>query len=169
VTSRGSFRTYKQRGEWAELLFMAQAAERGFNVSKPWGDSARYDVSVELNGRFLRVQIKSTSAPRGDAGYICTLKRTGIAYYTVEDVDFFAIYVVPEKVWYILPASIVLRLRSNIRLAPGNKGQKYEPFMEAWNLFRGAPIPALSRLPRVYHSTPGRRPHRKRAVLEAKF
>ena len=59
MTSPGNFKTYKQRGEWVELLFMTEAAQRGFNVSKPWGDSARYDISVEANGRFLRVQVKS--------------------------------------------------------------------------------------------------------------
>ena len=40
-------RDYKRRGEWVELIFMMRAAELEFNVSKPWGDSSRYDVSVE--------------------------------------------------------------------------------------------------------------------------
>jgi hypothetical protein len=29
----------KQRGEWAEMKFMARAAEHGLPGSKPWGDS----------------------------------------------------------------------------------------------------------------------------------
>ena len=37
----------KERGEWAELCFMARAAELGLKVSKPYGDSASYDVGVE--------------------------------------------------------------------------------------------------------------------------
>ena len=45
----------KHRGEWTELVFMTRVIERGFSVSKPWGDSARYDVAVERCGRFLRV------------------------------------------------------------------------------------------------------------------
>ena len=40
----------KHRGEWTELNFMSRVTERGFNVSKPWGDSARYDVAVERGG-----------------------------------------------------------------------------------------------------------------------
>ncbi|MBZ5678629.1 MAG: hypothetical protein LAO24_00840 [Acidobacteriia bacterium] len=40
---------------------MTRAAERGFNVSRPWGDTARYDVSIEREARFLRVQVKSAS------------------------------------------------------------------------------------------------------------
>src|ERR1035441_190920 len=43
----------KHRGEWAELNFMARVTERGFNVSKPWGDSTRYDVAVQRHGHLL--------------------------------------------------------------------------------------------------------------------
>ena len=56
MKEKGKFATYKRRGEWVELIFMMRAAELGFNVSKPWGDSNRYDVSVEDEGRFRRVQ-----------------------------------------------------------------------------------------------------------------
>jgi hypothetical protein len=131
-----SFSTYKRRGEWVELIFMMRAAELEFNVSKPWGDSSRYDVSVEDGGRFRRVQVKSTDVARGDGGYICYLKRTGIRYYRIEDVDFFAIYVLAKKTWFILPARVVLRLKSNIRVAPGMKTQKYARYEEAWHLLR---------------------------------
>jgi hypothetical protein len=50
----------KLRGEWAELRFMTRAAERGLMISKPWGDSARYDLMIEHHGRVLRIQVKST-------------------------------------------------------------------------------------------------------------
>ena len=133
---KGNFATYKRRGEWVELIFMMKAAELEFNVSKPWGDSSRYDVSVEDGGRFRRVQVKSTDVPRGDGGYICYLKRTGIRYYRIEEVDFFAIYVLEKKTWFILPARVVLRLKSNIRVAPGMKEQKYARYEEAWHLLR---------------------------------
>ncbi len=116
---------------------MTRAAEQGYSVSKPFGDSTRYDVSVENEGRFRRVQVKSTSSSRGELGFICTLKRTGIHYYRLDEVDFFAIYVLPEKVWYILPARVVLRLVSNIRLAPRDKTQKYTAYIEAWHLLGG--------------------------------
>lgn len=46
----------KQRGEWAELCFMARAAGRGLSVTRPHGDSASYDVGIEHNGRYVRVQ-----------------------------------------------------------------------------------------------------------------
>src|ERR1019366_266667 len=122
----------KHRGEWTELNFMSRVTERGFNVSKPWGDSTRYDFAVERRGRFLRVQVKPTIA-RQDGGYIVTIK-SGYHYYTSHQVDFFAVYVIPEDVWYILPAKIITILRSNFLLAPRRPHQKYEPYKEAWHL-----------------------------------
>ena len=50
----------KERGEWAELCFMAKAKGIGMAVLKPYGESGPYDVAVENGGRILRVQVKST-------------------------------------------------------------------------------------------------------------
>ena len=122
----------KHRGEWTELVFMSRITERGFNVSKPWGDSSRYDCSVERGGRFLRVQVKSTIA-RQFNGYIVTIKCRR-RYYTHHQVDFFAVYVIPEDVWYILPAKIITILRSNFLLSPRSQRQKYAAYKEAWHL-----------------------------------
>ena len=47
----------KLRGEWAELCFMVRAVEKGYQVSKPWGETARYDFAVERDGHFVRVQV----------------------------------------------------------------------------------------------------------------
>ena len=55
----------KARGEWAELRFMTRASELGLRVTKPWGDNAPYDLAIEANGRFLRVQVKGTRFRRG--------------------------------------------------------------------------------------------------------
>jgi hypothetical protein len=54
----------KKRGEWAELKFMAAAAEQGLCVTKPWGETAQYDFVVEHKARFVRVQVKSRGVQR---------------------------------------------------------------------------------------------------------
>lgn len=54
---------WKERGEWAELCFMARAAGLGMATAKPYGDSRQYDVLVEAGGRIWRVQVKSTFVP----------------------------------------------------------------------------------------------------------
>jgi hypothetical protein len=126
-----------KRGEWVEAKFLARAQEAGLNVSRPWGGSSRYDFAIEQGGRFRRVQVKSTMNRNHD-GYVCTLKTYGGRGYTPEEVDFFAIYVVPEELWYIIPATVAGEHRRNFFLAPARKNSKYERFREAWGLLTEA-------------------------------
>ena len=50
----------KKRGEWVELKFMAEAAERDLPASKPLGDSENFDVVVGRPGKFVGAQVKGT-------------------------------------------------------------------------------------------------------------
>jgi PD-(D/E)XK endonuclease len=127
-------KTNKQLGEWAELCFMARAADRGLNVSKPHGDSASYDVGVEQNGRFLRIQVKSTTFRR-KGSYTCNILGAKRERYGPGQLDFFAVYLVPIDLWYIIPFELVAENLS-LNLTP-RKGHKFAQYMEAWNLLRG--------------------------------
>jgi hypothetical protein len=140
---RGKFATYKQRGEWVELLFMTHAAERGFNVAKPWGDSARYDVSLEHNGRFLRVQVKCTDRWNGSA-YSCLLHAAHQHAYTAAQIDYFAIYIVPDNIWYFFPAKKLIG-KTAVVLAPHKKTHKNEAHREAWYLLQSRSQPRPER------------------------
>jgi len=133
-----SIKEPKQRGEWAELRFMARASEHGLSISKPWGDSSRYDVIVGHAGKFLRVQVKST---------VCR-KRNSYAYhvngraYTSEQIDFLAIYIIPKNIWYIFPVEVISKCTRNLILSPHMKVSKHGPYIEAWHLLRGEkPVP----------------------------
>jgi PD-(D/E)XK nuclease superfamily protein len=129
-----NFRNHKERGEWTELQFMARTQELGFRVNKPYGDSAPYDVAVEEGGRFQRVQVKCTDH-YAEYAYRSVF-HSNDRRYTKEEVDFFAIYIIPEKVWYIFPAEVLIRLRFSVRLNPRNPKQKYARYLEAWGLLR---------------------------------
>jgi hypothetical protein len=137
------FRNFKERGEWVELQFMAQALRKKLRVSKPWGDSGSYDVGIEHRGRLLRVQVKSTSYRLG-SGYQCACQPNAKSKrYTTRKVDFFAAYIVPEDVWYIIPAAVVLKTKScDIMLCPVQRMRRdsylYEHYREAWHLLRSA-------------------------------
>ncbi len=124
----------KRRGEWVELQFMARAAHHGLTVSKPWGDSARYDFIIEDRGRFARVQVKSTmNYFRGHYQcHCCTGTRKA---YTANDIDFMAFYIIPEDVWYIVPVA-ECPANYSARLNPRSPGNKYFPYLEAWHLLR---------------------------------
>jgi hypothetical protein len=136
------FRTFKERGEWVELRFMTEAVEHGFRVSKPWGDSSAYDVGIESGSRVLRVQVKSTDC-RTEFGYLCQFKpNCHTQPYTLEQVDFFAAYVIPANVWYVIPAVVLLRgqQKKALTLLPVKPRHpdryKYECYREAWVLLR---------------------------------
>jgi hypothetical protein len=122
---------HKQRGQWAEARFMASACEHGLSVSKPWGDTSRYDFAIELKGRFLRIQVKSTMC-RNDRYYICSFRTVGP--YKESQVDYFAVYVIPEDPWYIFPAAVIIRIKGNLLLASHRSKHKYERYREAWNI-----------------------------------
>lgn len=131
----GDMKNRKRRGEWAELRFMADAAQRGLRVSKPWGDSEHYDVGVEHNGQYQRVQIKSVLHRVGPA-YRCSIRTSSLAHpYKLSEVDFFAVYLIPEGIWYILPAHVVLvGDNRTLSLTPSRPGRRYESYKEAWHL-----------------------------------
>jgi len=141
------FRNFKERGEWVELLFMAWALQKGLKVSKPWGDSGAYDVGIEYKGRLLRIQVKSSSYRLAN-GYLCGFRpNQRRKRYARRKVDFFAAYIVPEGVWYIIPASIVLKTKSSdVMLCPvqpmRRDAYKYEVYREAWKLLRNGKIRA---------------------------
>lgn len=128
----------KKRGEWVELLFLARAAALGLTVCKPWGDSARYDFILDCGLALFRVQVKSTSQRRG-AAFLAGIDsrppgRRRPCPYTSRQVDFFAVYIIPEDVWYILPLQRLTRARTSLFLNPSDPRNRYSPFLEAWHL-----------------------------------
>jgi hypothetical protein len=136
------FSTFKQRGEWVELLFMAMAARHGLIISRPWGETQAYDVGIEHKSTFLRVQVKSTTH-RSGGGYRCMFRpRHRLTQtYTLNQLDLFAAYVIPLDAWYLIPAALLLGTRRRTMAAlspvvtPAKKASyRYECYREAWNL-----------------------------------
>jgi len=125
----------KRRGEWAESVFMARAAENGLRVSKPLGDSDTFDCVVGRPGKFVVVQVKCTMAEgeRGK-GYECSV-RSNNKIYPAGAFDFLVAYVIPEDAWYIVPAKLI---RGQQTICLSSPRGKYEEYREAWHLLREA-------------------------------
>ena len=115
-------------------VYDARAAEHGLQVTKPWGETARYDFAVEHEARFVRVQVKSTMFREHD-GYSCTVRGCR-GPYVGDPFDFVAAYLIPEDVWYIIPAG-KFEGQGSIGLYPRLKKSKYGRYKEAWHLLRG--------------------------------
>jgi hypothetical protein len=130
------FRNKAEQGEWAEIRFVARAAEQRFRVSKPWGNTAPYDLMVERDGLVYRVQVKSSMRrPRGGA-YPCHMPQGKRLVHVLEEIDYVAAYLIPLDLWYIIPAGVVALRKGSIWLAPWRRQSKYERYLEAWHLLR---------------------------------
>jgi hypothetical protein len=133
-----SHRYTKRRGEIGEAAFLSKAASMGFGVAKPWGDSDRYDLIVDVAGRLLKVQVKSAhrvcAQPGG--GYHIRAHPHQRTPYTADEIDLLVAYIVPEDIWYIFPPSAFVNMKS-LRLFPGckQKVSKFEQYREAWHQF----------------------------------
>jgi hypothetical protein len=135
------FKNFKERGEWVEARFIADAMRHGYKVLKPWGDSQPYDVALAFGNRIVRVQVKSTSCRTG-TGYFCQFKPNYFSDpYTLDQLDFFAACVIPRDTWYLIPARIILGGPTNKQglmlhpMQPLKKDRyRYESYREAWPL-----------------------------------
>ena len=127
----------KERGEWAESVFIARASEEGLPASKPWGDSRSFDCVVGRPGKFVAVQVKCTvfKNPEGE-GYICSTCSSHKPYRPGA-FNYLAAYVIPEDAWYIIPAKEIRGMKS-ISLCTVGGEAKYEQYREAWHLLRKA-------------------------------
>src|SRR5258707_15832445 len=113
----------KERGGWAELCFMAWVAGLGMGVSKPYGDSARYDVGVESGGRILRVQVKATIYCRRGGENSLNVMGPQRRKYEAGTVDLFAVYLIPLDEGYLIPYKVMGKKKLSLHFTPASKRQ----------------------------------------------
>jgi hypothetical protein len=124
--------TCKRQGEVAEAAFLSKATELGFDVAKPWGDSAQFDFIVHSGPRCWRVQVKSTGQ-RNMRGY--GVKGTGNRVpYTRKDIDFLVAYIVSENIWYVMPIEAIQGVAKPWFNPRPNSKSRFEIYREAWCL-----------------------------------
>lgn len=135
------FKTFKERGEWVEAQFIAEALRHGHNVLKPWGDTRSFDVALAFGDRILRIQVKSTSC-RSGTGYFCQFKPHHLRKedYNLTQLDLFAAYIIPVNAWYFIPAAVLLGPEGKYGImlypvVPLKKDRyRYEAYKDAWPL-----------------------------------
>jgi hypothetical protein len=131
----------KRTGEHSEIAFLYRSDQRQFAISKPFGDSERYDFILDNRPRPVvtlnRIQVKCTECLRAGA-YETRATYTvgkGRAVYTKRDIDFIAAHVVPLDIWYIIPVEVCTP-QPMLRFYPHRKAKKMrlEKYREAWYL-----------------------------------
>ncbi len=124
----------KAKGELAEIHFLLAAASQGLIVAKPWGDNQPFDFLVGRDGRFLRVQVKSTTTRLGASRYLINCDRPARrGPYTAREIDVLVAYVFPENAWFIIPVQDLGDVRRiSVSNRPASKG-RFDRFHEAWH------------------------------------
>lgn len=83
-----------QKGQLTEIAILNYIIKAGYSVSIPFGDKDRYDQIWDINGKLLRVQIKTCHMRRagGDAiEFNCYSSVNGKrCRYSKEEIDYFA-------------------------------------------------------------------------------
>jgi len=125
----------RKQGYLIELQFMLRASENDLHVSRPLREGLRYDLIVDYYGELSRVQVKSTSLEQCNGYRIVTSSGREKTPYSVNDIDFFAIYLIPADLWYLIPVDII-NGRKNITIKPEIPDCEFIKYQENWKLIK---------------------------------
>ena len=113
----------EEKGYSTELFVAAKLIRLGFNVSNPLAPY-RYDLVIEKEGKFQRIQIKYSDSfkERETETIRFIIFRKGLS--TNYSKDFDILVLVSEKSWWIIPANIVDG-KKELSITNGGKYEKY--------------------------------------------
>lgn len=131
----------KQKGNITEIECMLAFLKLGYNVLTPYGDCERYDFVVDINGKLLKIQVKTSSDSHIDEGYIefrCANKTTRNGQfirhsYDKKQIDYFMTSYNEKS--YLIPVEECSIEKKRLRFSPPKNGQiKGITFAEEYEL-----------------------------------
>ena len=128
----------KQKGKLTELQCITAFSEQGYVVSIPYGDDARYDFIADIDGKLLRIQVKTSSLKKDTENAISFSCRSthvnckGVVntHYSKDEIDFFATYWNGQCYLVPIEESSVIK---TLRFSPPKNGQKTQENTKAEN------------------------------------
>ncbi|OGX18425.1 MAG: endonuclease [Omnitrophica WOR_2 bacterium RBG_13_44_8b] len=134
----------KLKADIAESAVVTELLRRGFKVLKPTGDRLPYDLALDLDGKLIRIQVKSAWFNRKTKIYGVDVRRTKTNRrrmlrdrYDKDDFDFAILYIDSLQVFYVMPISVFSGYGSTIGLVETDKRQrkpKSAEYRERWDL-----------------------------------
>jgi len=91
------------QGELGEVAFMHKATGLGFALALPYGHLHRYDFIVDGGRNLWRVQVKTSTCLVRGFHRLCVYNYNSRTGYNESEIDFVAVLILPEGIWYILP------------------------------------------------------------------
>lgn len=119
--------TSKQKGNLTELQCLTAFSQCGYSVSIPYGDNSKYDFIADVDGRLLKIQVKTASLKdEGAIKFSCRTTHVNCAgvkneRYSSNDVDYFATYW--EGQCYLVPVN-ECSVEKTLRFEYPKNGQK---------------------------------------------
>lgn len=136
----------KLKGDIAEQAVILLALKEGWGVLKPVGDRLPYDMVFDINGKFIKIQVKSAWFDESRQNYVVDNRRTKTnrrimlrEKYSESDFDFAIIYLEEIHIFYIMPVDVFISYSSEIHLVETEKRQrkpKSADYREAWHLLK---------------------------------
>jgi len=134
----------KLKADIAESAVTTELLKRGFRVLQPVGDRLAYDLGVDLDGKLLRIQVKSAWFDAKAKCYVVDARRTKTnrrrmlrKCYSPDDFDFAIVYLAELNVFYVMPVAIFSSYDSTVTFVEVNKRQrkpKSAEYRERWDL-----------------------------------
>lgn len=118
--------TSKQKGNLTELQCLTAFIAEGCGVSIPYGDNSKYDFIADVNGKLLKIQVKTSSLKDdGAIKFSCRTTHVNCAgvkneRYGVDEIDFFATYW--NNQCYLIPVA-ECSVEKTLRFVPPKNGQ----------------------------------------------
>mgnify|MGYP001382150054 CR=1 FL=1 len=115
----------KQIGEISEGMILGRLLLAGKTVLQPFGDNQRYDLVIDEDGTFVRVQCKAGHVHNGVVRFnTCSTDRTtGKAKGYAGQADVFAVFCALLNKMYLVPVEDVPNTRAHLRLVEPKNGQ----------------------------------------------
>jgi hypothetical protein len=121
----------KVKGDISEAKALLEFQKRNIPVAIPWGDKERYDMIIELNNQFYRIQVKTANEEENDGTVKCYTRSshdhtTHKNYFTYDgQVDYFVFYNMKRDAVAIVPIEDVKDQQSlSLRFTPPKNNQK---------------------------------------------
>jgi hypothetical protein len=115
-------------GQRTEAAIMAHLVAAGYAILLPWGVNQRYDLVLDLNGRFVRAQCKTGRIARGALSFATcstvTNKTSNVRRGYAGEADVFLVTTPGLGRVFCVPVSLAPVGAMHLRLEPSRNGQR---------------------------------------------
>ncbi len=131
-------RNTKEIGDTAVAGVLAKLLKKGYAILLPFGDSQRYDLVLDKNGQFFRVQCKSGRVRNGCIRFNSSSTQWYKGHRRKNykgQVDYFGVYCPDLDKTYLIPVNVVGETQGILRITkPKNNQAKYIRWCNAFEI-----------------------------------